>query len=40
VAPAVASAVAAEARASGDASVSRAEIGYAPADEAQLHGST
>jgi malate dehydrogenase (oxaloacetate-decarboxylating) len=40
VAPAVADAVAEQARASGDAGVTTAEIGYAPADEAHLHGAT
>ncbi len=40
VAPAVASAVAEQARASGLAGVNSPEIGYASADEARLHGST
>ena len=39
VAPAVARAVAEQARASGAATVKSAEIGYASADEAHLHGS-
>jgi malate dehydrogenase (oxaloacetate-decarboxylating) len=38
VAPAVAAAVAESARQTGEASVTTAEIGYAPADEAHLHG--